>query len=158
MKRRRLDVSQCRPRQVRTAAARNYCADYSGAIRRRGQRGGGAGAGAEIANVEAYRVHVPVSQSVAPIKRSVSRPMLNRRSRLRIGNFFVGREEINQQGGKSRILKGVGDIAIARTVTTAPAAVSKQHDSASPFDQAQVAFQNITAGGNLNEAILPRRT
>src|SRR5205085_8755348 len=67
-------------------------------------------------------------------------------ARVKIGRFFFRRQQIEQQGGKSRIIERARDKLIARAVPAATATVRKEHERLRLIDNRQIAVEHCAAG------------
>ena len=92
--RRCANMGQCLAGQVGPAAARDHGANRVGALRRRGQCCGGAGAGAEVANVQVFGFML-CSQPAGHVNQALRQQPDNSQTAL-VGH---GLEEGQQGGG-----------------------------------------------------------
>src|SRR5215831_14210050 len=120
---RRADLLECRPGQVRAAAAGDHGADTPGARRGRGQGGGRSGASPKQPQRQACGL-----RGVKPVDRAGQPPgeqadVEPERGGLRVGPFLTGGQQVQQQRAEPCAVQAGGDRAVARALPGASAAV-----------------------------------
>jgi hypothetical protein len=136
------DMRQCRASKIRASAARDDGTYHIGALSRRHQRGGSAGACPEAANRKVLRtgaLREPVGCTHDPFGEQIDVEAQVRRAQ--VDNFLFPRQQVDQKGPQPGFVEQARHAAIAWTLTSTAAAVSKQNNSTSVFGQIEVAMK-----------------
>lgn len=141
--RRGADRSEVLTREVGAATSRDD-REHGGACIGCGTKcGGRAGAGTEVPDGETAEVRLVVDKT-CDLGEALSK-QIDVEDIDPVARFFNA-EQVEQQGGDSRLVQYRGDVVIARAVTTAPAAVGEHHHCPRILGDGQVATDSIESG------------
>ncbi|GAA3402841.1 hypothetical protein GCM10011577_19390 [Pseudarthrobacter polychromogenes] len=127
---------EARPGKVRPAAAGNHGVHLRTRFGCGPQRGACTGAGPEVTHPAPCGV-LPALQPV----RCCAEPLCQQGDVKDVSavNFLFGGQQIHQQGAQSRFLEDGSNVAVARTVPAAAAAVGEDHHRPALLRKVQVA-------------------
>jgi hypothetical protein len=129
-------------RQVRAAPSRDHGPDRALSVRRGDQRGGGAGAGAEVAESQPLGGLVAAEpEGGCPETVGQEVDVEAQRVLLHVDQLLGRGEQVDQQGGQSAPLQRGRHRSVARAPSAAAAAMREEHDAGRAAGDLEIAMQ-----------------